>query len=65
MGKIFLNLKKIYFCDINHSSVEFASVCCVVFLKLYLVVPFMRSTQSSMSQNLFNKMLELKCILAE
>lgn len=29
-GKIFLNLKKIYFCYISHSSEEFASLCYVV-----------------------------------
>ena len=30
MGKIFLNLKKIYFCNISDSSVEFASLFCVI-----------------------------------
>lgn len=30
MGKIFLNLKKIYFCNISDTSVEFASFCCVI-----------------------------------
>lgn len=66
MGKIFLNLKKRYFCNISDTSVEFASLCCVIVVfKLYLVFPFMRVNQVSKGQNLFNKMLELKYILAE